>query len=196
MANDKSLAGDARQSTEFGTGEEARRLMRQMSYFTPREEDDVLDGELVFFSANRVWWERTGETVTELADPFPVNESRVYFRSARCDLDGAAKALSGIRLVVERSENALHVQFPGGPTFRVIHVAGVPMEASEIAGANQQAAALLPCDSQFAIQFDPEETAQDEFNTLALIQEALEKATGGFSFNTWNGEFPGRTCNP
>ena len=60
-----------------------------------------------------------------------------------------------------------------------------------------------PAGREFAVQWEDRkalindlDAALDEFNTLVFVQEALEDATGGFLFNTWNGRFPGRTCNP
>jgi hypothetical protein len=122
----------------------------------------------------------------------------VCFRSGRCDLDGAAKALIDARLTVGRAGDGLTVRFRNSPEFRVVYAAEpyVAEEAAEIAQGNTCAAALLPCDARFEILFDDVDAALDEFNTLVLIQEVLETVTGGFLFNTWNGEFPGRACNP
>jgi hypothetical protein len=113
-------------------------------------------------------------------------------------MKAAAKALAEVRLNVASNGDELVVTYPGSPKFRIVFVAApyVGVEATEIATGNQHAAALLPCDVRFEVLFDEIDAALDEFNTLVLIQEALEKATGGFLFNTWNGEFPGATCNP
>jgi hypothetical protein len=122
----------------------------------------------------------------------------VCFRSGRCDLDGAAKALAGCKLVVERRGDELAVHYPGGPVLRIAYAAGgyVAEEAAEIAQRNPLAAALLPCDARFEVLIDDLDAALYEYSTLFAVQEALEDATGGFLFDTWNGLFPGRVCNP
>ena len=123
----------------------------------------------------------------------------VCFRSGKCDLDGAAKALAGLKLAVARHDDGeLAVSYPGGPVLRVAYVTDgyVADEAAEIAQSNQHAAALLPCDARFEILIDDLNAALQEYSTLFAVQEALEEATGGFLFNTWNGLFPGRVCNP
>jgi hypothetical protein len=122
----------------------------------------------------------------------------VFFRSGRCDLDFAAAALADARLRAVGRGDELAVSYPGSPVFRVSYVAEdyVAEEAVEIAAGNPHAAALLPCDARFEILIDDLDAALDECNTLISVQGALEDATSGFLFNTWNGGFPGRTCNP
>ena len=122
----------------------------------------------------------------------------VCFRSGRCDLDGAAKALARLKLTVERRGNELAVCYPGGPVLRVAYAADgyVAEEAAEIAEGNPLVAALLPCDARFEVLIDDLDATLYEYSTLFAVQEALENATGGFLFNTWNGLFPGRVCNP
>src|SRR5262245_14341152 len=75
----------------------------------------------------------------------------VCFRVGRCDLDGAARALAGLKLSVERSRGELGVRYPGGPVLRVVYDAGgsVAEENAEIAQMHPPAAALLPCDARF-----------------------------------------------
>ena len=122
----------------------------------------------------------------------------VCFHSGRCDLDAAAQALARCRLAVLRQGEELAVSYPGGPVLRVAYVAAdhVAEEAAEIAEGNPHAAALLPCDARFEILIDDLDATLQEYSTLFAVQEALEEATGGFLFNTWNGLFPGRVCNP
>jgi hypothetical protein len=122
----------------------------------------------------------------------------VCFRSGRCDLDGAAKALAGCKLTVLRHGDELAVSYPGRPVLRIAYAADdyVAEEAAEIAQGNPHAAALLPCDARFEISIDDLDETLQEYSTLFAVQEALEDATGGFLFNTWNGLFPGRVCNP
>lgn len=116
----------------------------------------------------------------------------VCFRAGRCDLDGAAKALAGLKLMVERHDEELAVSYSGGPVLRIAfsvddHVAE---ENAEIAQGNPHAEALLPCDARFEVFIDDLDATLQEYNTLFAIQEALVTASGGFVFNTWNGLFP------
>jgi hypothetical protein len=122
----------------------------------------------------------------------------VCFRSDGCNLDGAAKALAGCKLTVERHGDELAVSYAGGPVLRVTYAADpyVAEENAEIAQGNPHAAALLPCDARFEILIDDLEAALQDYRTLFAVQEALEDVTAGFLFNTWNGLFPGRVCNP
>lgn len=122
----------------------------------------------------------------------------VCFRSGRCDLDGAAKALAGLKLVVAHRGDELAVSYPNGPVLRVAYAVGeyVAEEAEDIARRNPHAAKLLPCDARFEVLIDDLDATLQEYSTLFAVQEALEEATGGFLFNTWNGLFPGVNCNP
>src|SRR5579872_2873172 len=106
----------------------------------------------------------------------PDHATLVCFRSGRCDLDGAAKALAGCRLAVARQGDELAVCYPGGPVLRIAYVAEnyVVEEAAEIAQGNAQAAALLPCDARFEILIDDLDAALQEYRTLFAVQEALE----------------------
>jgi hypothetical protein len=116
----------------------------------------------------------------------------ICFRSGRCDLDGAAKALAGLKLRVKRRGDELAVSYPGGPVLRVAYAGDgyVAEENAEIAQGHPQAAALLPCDARFEVLIDDLDAALQEYNTLFAVQEALVGATEGFVFNTWNGLFP------
>jgi hypothetical protein len=116
----------------------------------------------------------------------------IVFRSGECDLDGAAKVLTGLKLRVERRDNELAVSYPEGPVLRVAYTDDgyVAAEAAEIAEGYPPAAKLLPCDARFEVLIDDLDVALQEYNTLFAVQEALAEATGGFVFNTWNGEFP------
>jgi hypothetical protein len=114
----------------------------------------------------------------------------VYVRSGRCDLAGAAKALAGLKLAVKRRGGELAVRYPGGAIPRVAYAADgyAAEEAAQIAAGHPLAAALLPCDARFEVLIDDLDAALQEYDTLFAVQEALAEATGGFVFNTWNGE--------
>mgnify|MGYP006951238914 CR=1 FL=1 len=47
----------------------------------------------------------------------------VCFHSGRCDLDGAANALAGCKLNVQRQGDELTVSYPDGPVLRVAYAA-------------------------------------------------------------------------
>src|SRR5262249_61148227 len=116
----------------------------------------------------------------------------VCFRSGRCDLDGAAEALAGCKLVVERRGDELAVHYPGGPVLRVAYAAHgyVAEENAEIAQRHPQAAALLPCDARFEVLIDDLDAALREYQTLFAVQEALVGATGGVARDTRHGGVP------
>lgn len=120
------------------------------------------------------------------------NACFVCFRSGRCDLGDAAKALAGLKLGVKRRGDELTVNYPSGPVLRVAYAADeyVAEENAEIAQGHPQAADLLPCDARFEVLIDDLDAALQDYNTLFAVQEALVGATGGFVFNTWNGLFP------
>ena len=116
----------------------------------------------------------------------------IFFRSGRCDLDGAAKAFADAKLTVTRHGDELSVSHRNSPVLRVVYSADshVAEEASEIAQPHPPAAALLPCDARFEVMIDDLDATLDEYSTLFAVQEALIEATGGFVYNTWNGLFP------
>ena len=113
----------------------------------------------------------------------------VCFRSGQCDLDGAAKALAGFNLTVTRRDDELLVAYDDGPTLRVSYAVGdyVAEEAAEIARSDPKALATLPCDARFEIAIDDLDAVLNEYSTLFAVQEALAGATGGFVFDSWNG---------
>lgn len=120
----------------------------------------------------------------------------ICFRAGRCDLEGAATALDGLDLVVERWSDflgdQLAVRYPGGPVLRVSFNGDgyVAEENADIAQEHPQAAALLPCEARFEVAIDDLDAVLDDYKTLFAVQEALVRATGGFAFNSWNGGFP------
>jgi hypothetical protein len=119
--------------------------------------------------------------------------SMIFFRSGQFDLDAAASALTDRGLSVRRGEDELVVGFRGGPQLRVAYVSEpyVREEAEEIGAGTPHAAALGGCDARFEILIDDLDAVLDEINTLIDVQAALQDATGGFLFNTWNGELAG-----
>lgn len=121
----------------------------------------------------------------------------IFFRSGHGDLDTAASVLRGRGLSVQRKRNdfgaELVVGFPHGPQLRVAFVVEpyVRAEAEEIGVGSAHAAGMRLCDVRYEILIDDLDGVLDEINTLIDVQAALQKATGGFLFNTWNGKLQG-----
>lgn len=121
----------------------------------------------------------------------------VFFRSGRGDLDTAAAALAGCGMSVRRKgrgpDAELVVGFRDGPRLRVAFVREpyVRQEAEELGAASPHAAEMSRCDVRYEILIDDLDGVLDEINTLIDAQSALQEATGGFVFNTWNGELEG-----
>ncbi len=134
----------------------------------------------------------------------------VCFRSGSVDLDQAADALAstGWPLKIERGRqwdnDCLFVSPANGDSpdrlLSISYVSGAEVairafaqasanEAAEIAAENSHAQSLLPCDARFEIAIDDLDAVLDEINTLIEVQSVLGDLTGGFVFNTWNGNF-------
>jgi hypothetical protein len=113
----------------------------------------------------------------------------VFFRPGACDLDAAAKSLTGYGLTVTRLGDELTTGRPGSPQFRIglsaePHVAA---EAAEIGEGTPHAAAMRECGARFEVGIDDLDEALDEINTLMEVQGALQYASQGFLFLPWNG---------
>ena len=123
--------------------------------------------------------------------------SLVFFRSGRGNLDTAAAALAECGLTVRRkgrgSDAELVVGFRAGPRLRVAFVQEpyVREEAADFGADSPHAAEMGHCDVRYEILIDDLDGVLDEMNTLIDVQAALQEATNGFLFNTWNGELQG-----
>jgi hypothetical protein len=113
----------------------------------------------------------------------------VFYRSGECDLDAAARALTGSRLAVTHHGDYLTTGRPGSPQFRVRLVIGEPVkaEAAELGEGTPHEAAMRECDARFEIGIDDLDKALDEINTLMEVQGALQDASHGYLFLPWNG---------
>jgi len=119
--------------------------------------------------------------------------SMVFFAaSSTCpDLDEAERLLTEQGLDVASDGDALVVQWEeDGPALRIRLSAAphVNAEAIEIAEGTAHAAAMRACDARFEIDIDDLDETLDEINTLIEVQATLQGATGGYLFNSWNGE--------
>jgi hypothetical protein len=104
-------------------------------------------------------------------------------------LDQAEQKLRSTRLTVARKDDVLAIRWKNGPVLFLRHAAGetVAKEAAVIGADTPHAAALASCNAEFEITFEDLEAVLDESVSLTDVQPALEKATGGFCYNTWNG---------
>jgi hypothetical protein len=120
--------------------------------------------------------------------------SLIFFQAGRGDLDLAADLLADRGMTVERWArefgDELVVGYSGGPCLRVAFVreAYVREEAVEIAEGTPRAAEMAQCDVRFEVLIDDLDETLDEINTLFKVQITLQETTGGYLFNTWNGE--------
>jgi hypothetical protein len=80
----------------------------------------------------------------------------VFFRSGACDLDSAARSLSGYGLTVTRQGDQLTASRPGRPKFRVRLAAGdwVGAEANEVGEGTEHADAMRGRDARFEISIE------------------------------------------
>ncbi len=119
--------------------------------------------------------------------------SLVFFASSPSspDLNEAARLLTEQGLVVATDGGALVVQWEDdGPALRIGLSAAphVNAEAIEIAEGTVHAAGMRACNARFEIDIEDLDETLDEINTLIEVQATLQDATGGYLFNSWNGE--------
>jgi hypothetical protein len=123
--------------------------------------------------------------------------SLIFFRSGRGNLDTAAVALANCGMAVQRVArqfgDELTVGFPSGRQLRVAFLDEpyVRQEAEEISQGTPHAAEMSRCNVRYEILIDDLDGVLDEINTLIDAQITLQNATGGFLFNTWNGQLQG-----
>ncbi len=113
----------------------------------------------------------------------------VFFPSGACNLDAAAKSLTGYGLTIARQGDVLTAGRPGSPQFR-IQLASEPhvaLEAAEIGENTPYAATMRKCSERFEVSIDDLYAALDEINTLMDVQGALQDASEGILFLPWNG---------
>lgn len=114
---------------------------------------------------------------------------QVFFRAGTCDLDAAARSLTGYGLTVTRYDDHLVAGWPDSPQFRVrLEISEiVKFEAAEIGEGTPYEAAMRECDARFEISIEDLDEALDEFNTLMEVQGAIQDASQGYLFLPWNG---------
>ncbi|BCM89198.1 hypothetical protein IAD21_01042 [Abditibacteriota bacterium] len=114
----------------------------------------------------------------------------VLFYRPDFELNEAEMLLSGRGLLINRAQDYLLVKWHEGPELRVFFAEGedVRREAEEIASRTSYKAKVSGFDRRFEIGFDDLDEVLDEINTLIEVQLSLQEATGGFLFNSWNGQ--------
>ena len=121
--------------------------------------------------------------------------SMIFFKSSdfRIGIDDASESLKGRGLQVVRSANSLSVQWDDGPALVVSMPAGphVTEEAVAIGKETSFASAMSQCDTRFEIGIEDLDETLDEINTLIEVQSALQEATNGYLFNSWNDQLSG-----
>lgn len=125
----------------------------------------------------------------------PDGVSMIFFRcgSPAFAIEDAERLLAEDGLHVTRNGDALSVRWEDGPEVSVSRSASphVAEEAAEIAEGTPFAAELSRCDARFEIGIEDLAEVLDEINTLIEVQCTLQGATGGYLFNSWNGELSG-----
>lgn len=113
-------------------------------------------------------------------------------QSSDFGLDQAQTALAGRGwLAVRRDGDRLTVQPKGkeNPVLRVEFTSGEAVQrqiANGIALIAPYPERVSQCNARFDITFDNLDEVLDEINTLIEVQLALQDATKGFLFNSWN----------
>lgn len=114
----------------------------------------------------------------------------VLFHKPGFGLDEAKVLLGERGLLVESYRRGLTLKWHDGLSLRLYfdRSENVRREVGEIAEGTPYQEALGSFDTRFEIVFDDLEEVLDEANTLIEVQIALQNATGGFLFNSWNGQ--------
>ncbi|MEM9862306.1 MAG: hypothetical protein AAF938_11850 [Myxococcota bacterium] len=115
--------------------------------------------------------------------------STVFFREENSNLDALEQALIAQRFPVTREGARIVLSREGGPSFTVVHMAGpsVQAEAAKIGSGTEHASEMNACNAKFEIGIADLDAALDEINTLMEVQGALQDATRGYLYNSWNG---------
>ena len=112
-------------------------------------------------------------------------------------LDSVSRAFAGIGVSAQRvaadDRESLIILADNRPAFSVQLARGDDVrETARVLGEGTPLAALLSrCDSRFEIGIVDFEQALDEQTNLNLIQEALQEATQGVIYNTWDKQLAG-----
>jgi hypothetical protein len=124
--------------------------------------------------------------------------SMIFFTASGLSLSDAARLLAARKFVVTQKvvaqeEDRLLVRLGSGPVLTIGLAEGVHIseEAVTIAKGGAHAADMSLCNARFEIAFDDLRAVLDDINTLIEAQLALQNATQGFLFNSWNAKLTG-----
>lgn len=116
----------------------------------------------------------------------------IYCTTA-CTLEDAAAALGEIGVDIDRDGECLTLSGPDLPRFsvRLFDGEAVATQARDIAARfgvdTREAQALTRCSRCLRVDIEDFDEALDEINTMMEVQAALQDATGGVLYLSWNG---------
>lgn len=118
----------------------------------------------------------------------------IYFNDPAYTLDDARNALDELGLEIVREGECLNLSGEDLPSFAVRlldDAATVPAQAQRIAARfgpdTREGRVLAGCDRCLWVGIGDFDQALDEINTMMEVQAALQDATGGVLFLSWNG---------
>ena len=126
----------------------------------------------------------------------PPNWCLIFFRDPKAEFTPARlkELLADRGLTVTGETEPLVVRWDDGPTLFVSIQRGHFIEAviRGLVGKRRKHRTLIAgCDTQVKIQLSDVEEVLDEINTLIEVQAAIQDATGGLMYMSWNHNFAG-----
>ena len=122
-----------------------------------------------------------------------VQHFAIYFSDPAYRLTDGEEALGEIGVEVVRDGDILRLSGEDVPRFTVRLLAGDSVAAQarqlavDVGRASPEGEALSRCDRCFVVDIQDFDEALDEINTMMEVQAALQDATGGVLFLSWNG---------
>jgi len=113
----------------------------------------------------------------------------VFFRPGNCDLQRAETSLLKQGLTVTMRGDHIVAGRPACPHF-LISLSSEPhvvIEAIEIGEGTEHSEGMSKCSVRFEVTIDDLDDALDEINTLMEVEVALQEASDGYIFLSWNG---------
>src|SRR5262245_733879 len=124
----------------------------------------------------------------------PRNWCLIFLRDPRGKFTSARmrKALRAAGLTVSGKSEPFAVDWGTGPSMLVSIQRGPEIETivRGLVGQRRQYHDFIPgCDTQIKIELDDVDETLDEINTLITVQSALQDATNGLIYTSWNQNF-------